>query len=185
MYDEAASHTEDRDASSLTPSSSIHAGTKRDHTSDDDDNDSEIDVHVSKTPKIEKKSTRPKAADYHDSEKELVLAAANIYRVLLASRGPFPNTAMEIKLIKKAWKLMNEESGQKARALSPSIITIVSFFITDYTILLGLLSRLRLEGPSSGVRLKRRQLPWWRRFTALTVDAANARLVRTGKLRRH
>ena len=78
---------------------------------------------------------------------------------------------------------MNEESGQKARALSPSIITIVS--ITDYTILLGLLSRLRLEGPSFGVRLKQRQLPWWRRFTTLTVDAANAQLVRTEKLWRH
>ena len=191
MYDEQVASTqsptslmEDGNRSSVPRSSSPQAGTQQDHTMDND-SDSDVDINISKTPNIEKKSTRPKAGDYHDSEKELVLAAANIYRVLLASRGSFPNTAMEVKLIKKAWKLMNEESGQKARALSPSIITIVSIFITDYTILLGLLSRLRLEGPSFEVRLKRRQLPWWRRFTALTVDAANARLVRTGKLRRH
>lgn len=137
MYDEQlanahslASHTEEGDSSSPTQSSSLHAGTKRDLTSDDDDIDSEIDVHVSKTRKIDKKNTRPKAGDFQDSQKELVLAAANIYRVLLASQGPFPNTAMEVKLIKKAWNLMNKESGLKGRALTPSIITIVSYSIT-------------------------------------------------------
>ena len=137
MYDEQltnahspASHTEEGDTSSPTQSSSLHAGTKRDLTSDDDDIDSEIDVHVSKTRKIDKKNTRPKAGDFQDSQKELVLAAANIYRVLLASQGPFPNTVMEVKLIKKAWNLMNKESGLKGRALTPSIITIVSYSIT-------------------------------------------------------
>ena len=96
---------------------------------DNDDSDSGADIHISKNQRTEKKNNRPKAGDYHDSEKELVLAAANTYRVLLASRGPFPNTATEVKLIKKAWKLMNEESGLKARALTPSIITIVSFLL--------------------------------------------------------
>ena len=115
--------------SSVTRTSSPQAGTKRAHTSDDD-TDSDVEVHVSKTPKIEKKNPRPKAGDYDSSEKELVLAAANIYRVLLASRGPFPNTATEVKLIKKAWKLMNADSGLKARELTPSIITIVSISIT-------------------------------------------------------
>ena len=189
MYDEQVASTqsptslmEDGNRSSVPRSSSPQAGTQQDHTMDND-SDSDVDINISKTPNIEKKSTRPKAGDYHNSKKELVLAAANIYHVLLASWGSFPNTATEVKLIKKAWKLMNEESGQKARALSPSIITIVS--ITDYTILLGLLSRLRLEGPSFGVRLKQRQLPWWRRFTTLTVDAANAQLVRIEKLWRH
>ena len=90
---------------------------------------------LTKTLKIEKKSTRPKAGDYHDSQKELVLTAANIYRVLLASRGPFPNTATEVKLIKKAWKLMNDESGLKAIPLTPSIITIVSIATSDFFLL--------------------------------------------------
>jgi hypothetical protein len=119
---------DDGDQSSRTTSSTPQTGTKRAHTSEND-TDSDLDVHVSKTPKIEKKSTRPKAGDYHNSEKELVLAAANIYRVLLASRGPFPNTATEMKLIKKAWKRMNAESGLQPRELSPSIVTIVSISI--------------------------------------------------------
>ena len=122
--------TEDGDTSTPTRSSSLQTGAKRDHTTDDDDSTSEVDVHVSKTRKIDKKNTRPKAGDFQDSQKELVLAAANIYRVLLASQGPFPNTAMEVKLIKKAWNLMNKESGLKGRALTPSIITIVSYSIT-------------------------------------------------------
>lgn len=107
--------------------SSPQTGTKRNHTTDDE-SDSDNEVHISKNPKIEKKSTRPKASDFDNSERELVLAAANIYRILLASKGPFPNTATEIKLIRKAWKVMNAESGLKGRALTPSIITIVCFF---------------------------------------------------------
>ena len=81
----------------------------------------------SSMPKIDSKNSRPKAGDYHNLEKDLVLDVANIYWVLLASQGPFPNTAMEVNLIKKAWKLMNEESGLKGRALTPCIITIVSW----------------------------------------------------------
>ena len=105
------------------------SGTKRSHTTDDD-TDSDVDAHVSKTRKVEKKSTRPKAGDFSNSEKELVLVASNIYRILLASRGPFPNTATEVKLIKKAWRKMNDESGLKALPLTPSFITIVSISIT-------------------------------------------------------
>ena len=110
------------------------------------------------------------------------MTAANIYRVLLVSQGAFPNTAMEVKLIKKAWKLMNEESGMKGQALTPSIITIVGIFITDYwVILLILLSRLKLEGLSFGVRLKRRRRPLWKPSMDLTVDRANERSWRTEK----
>ena len=117
---------DDGDHPSQEPSSTPQTGMKRVHTSDSD-TDSDLDVHVSKTRKKEKKGTRPKASDYNSSEKELVLAAANIYRVLLAYRGPFPNTATEMKLIKKAWKRMNAESGLQPRELTPSIVTIVSF----------------------------------------------------------
>ena len=117
---------EDGSSSTLTQSSSPQSGSKQEHTTDNEDMDSGINAHISKTLKVGKKSTRPKAGDYHDSQKELILTAANIYRVLLASRGPFPNTATEVKLIKKAWKLMNDESGLKPRPLTPSIITIVS-----------------------------------------------------------
>jgi hypothetical protein len=115
----------DSPARSLSP----HSGSKRPHTTDDKTNSviEVADVHVSKTPKIERKNGRPKAGDYNDSGKELVLAGANIYRTLLASQDAFPNNSTEVRLVKKAWKQMNAESGLKARKITPSIVTIVSF----------------------------------------------------------
>jgi hypothetical protein len=103
----------DSPARSLSP----HSGSKWPHTTDNETNsDIEVaDVHVSKTPKIERKNGRPKAGDYDDSGKELVLAAANIYRALLVSQDAFPNNSTEVRLVKKAWKQMNAESGLKAR----------------------------------------------------------------------
>ena len=117
---------------STTTHSPAHGGTKQRHESDeedDDDSDKEDgEVVVSKAPKQQKKSCRPKASDYDDFGKELVLTAANKYRALLASQGAFPMTSIELYLIKKAWKLANAESGVKATKLTPSIVTIVSEF---------------------------------------------------------
>jgi hypothetical protein len=133
---------EDSHTSSLSRSSSSLTGEKRGHTTDDsDDTGTDVDAHVSKTPKLEKKSTRPKAGDFNTSDKELVLVASNIYRVLLASRGPFPNTATEVKLIKKAWKKMNQESGLKALDINSTIITIVSTSSTRLIMLCLFFSR--------------------------------------------
>ena len=108
--------------------------SKRAHETDEEDlegnsDDEEAEIVVSKAPKLEKKSTRPKAGDYDEFGKELVLTAANHYRALLASQGAFPNHSMELKLIKKAWKMVNAESGVKPLDLTPSIVTIVSKFI--------------------------------------------------------
>ena len=86
----------------------------------------DVNVLVSKALKLCKKNTRPKAGDFDEIGKELVLAAANIYRALLASQGAFPNSTEEMKLIKKSWKLVNAESGVAPFALTPSIVTIVS-----------------------------------------------------------
>ena len=58
------------------------------------------------------------------------MAAANVYRALLASQGAFPNPSKEIELVKKSWKLVNAESGVNPLALTPSIVTIVSKFIS-------------------------------------------------------
>ena len=94
------------------------------------DSDKEVtEVHVSKAQKIERKSGRPKARDFKEADKELVLMAANIYRVLLASQDAFPNASTEMTLVKKAWKQMNAESGLKARTITPSMVSIVSFYI--------------------------------------------------------
>ena len=116
-------------------SPSPQTGSKRQHnlnSSDDtneDENDEKLeedDAHISKAQKTSKKTSRPKAGDYDEIGKELVLAAANLYRALLASQGAFPNPSKEIELIKKSWKLANSESGVNPLALTPSIVTIVS-----------------------------------------------------------
>ena len=80
---------------------------------------------------------------------------ANIYRVLLASQGAFLIPSVELKLIKKAWKLVNAGSGVKPLALTPSIVAIVSisfnlnlFYYHIYS------SRLKLKACSFRVRQK-------------------------------
>ena len=113
----------------------LKTGSKRQHnlnSSDDtneDKNDEKLEednAHISKAQKTSKKTSQPKAGDYDKIGKELVLAAANLYRALLASQGAFSNPSKEIKLIKKSWKLANSESGVNPLALTPSIVTIVS-----------------------------------------------------------
>jgi hypothetical protein len=111
---------------------SPEAGSKRQHNSEVEENDSDLeeeDVHISKIPKIERKTVRPKASDFDDIGKELVLASANRYRALLASQDAFPNPSKELKLVKKSWKLANAESGMKSLSLTPSIVKIVSNFL--------------------------------------------------------
>jgi hypothetical protein len=56
--------------------------------------------------------------------------------IFVASQGAFPNTSMELKLVKKSWKLVNAESGVTSLALSPSIVTIVSKLFLSRFILL-------------------------------------------------
>ena len=114
-----------------SPTHSSQAGTKRRHETDDEEDDSdkdECEVIITKAPKLQTKSSRPKASDYDEFGRELVLTAANQYRALLASEGAFPSPSIELKLIKKAWKLVNAESGVKQSELTPSIVTIVSDF---------------------------------------------------------
>lgn len=150
---------EDQAADTPTRSSSPQAGSKRRHNTDDEENYSNIedaDVHISKAQKTPKKTTRPKAGDYDEFGKEIVLAAANIYRALLASQGAFPNPSTEITLIKKAWKTVNAESGEKSLTLTPSIVTIVSQFIYYQVIKLIFVrtSRSKLEARNFAVRRK-------------------------------
>ena len=71
---------------------------------------------------------------------------ANIYHVLLASQGDFPIPSVELKLIKKAWKFVNVESGVKPLTLTPSIVTIVSIsFNINLSYYYIHSSRLKLE----------------------------------------
>ena len=96
---------------------SPQAGSKRRLDTDEEEDltdDDDGDILAIKAPKIQKKSSRTKAGDYDEFGKDMVLTAANRYRALLASQGAFPNPSIELSLIKKAWKLVNAESGVKA-----------------------------------------------------------------------
>ena len=61
---------------------------KRQHDASSDLDDDEL--VVSKAQRITTNPGRPKAADYDDVAKELILSAANTYRALIVSQGAFP-----------------------------------------------------------------------------------------------
>jgi hypothetical protein len=111
--------------------SSPQAGSKRGRSSDSDtdSDEAEVDAHITKALKGPQKSTRPKAGDFDDFGRDLVLSAANLYRALLASQGAFPDTTLELKLIKKSWNKVIADNGVKPLTLTPSIVTIVSNLI--------------------------------------------------------
>ena len=105
----------------LSRSPSIQPGEKRPHP---DDSDVEVEV-VHKALKVNEKLGRPKARDYEDMAKEVILQAAIIYRCLLSTQNGFPELAAETELVKMAWEKANTESGTSL-ALTPEIAKIVS-----------------------------------------------------------
>jgi Domain of unknown function (DUF6532) len=105
-------------------SSSIQAGEKRPRSDDSDSEIEEIAVH--KALKINEKSSRPKAGDYDDVAKEVILLAATAYRCLLSTNNGFPELAAETELVKLAWDDANKESGMRPLKLTPNIAKIVS-----------------------------------------------------------
>jgi hypothetical protein len=110
----------------LSRSPSIQPGEKRPRS---DDSDSEIEEVVHKAHKINEKTGRPKARDYNDVAKEVILQAATIYRCLLSTENGFPELAVETELVKLAWEDANKESGMSSLALTPDIAKIVSHFL--------------------------------------------------------
>jgi hypothetical protein len=99
--------------------------TKREHADSDDEDI--FQAHVSKAQKISPNTGRPKAADYESAAKEVILSAANLYRVLLVSQIAFPTSSEELDLVKSAWKRANEDNETEIE-LTPDILRIVSFF---------------------------------------------------------
>jgi hypothetical protein len=94
-----------------------------------DDSDSEIEIAtVHKALKINDKSGRPKARDYDDVVKEVILQAATIYRCLLSTNNGFPELAAETELVKLAWDNANKKSKMRSLELTPDIAKIVSHF---------------------------------------------------------
>jgi hypothetical protein len=106
-------------------SASIQPGGKRPRSDDSDDEIEEV-VYTVKAQKINEKSGRPKARDYDDAAKEIILQAATIYRCLLSTENGFPELAVETEMVKLAWEKTNNESGMPPLALTPDIAKIVS-----------------------------------------------------------
>jgi hypothetical protein len=111
---------------SLLCSPSIQPGEKRPRS---DDSDCETEESVHKAHKVNDKSSRPKAHDYDDVAKEVILQAATIYRCLLSTENGFPELAVETELVKLAWEDANKGSGMPTLALTPDIAKIVSRFL--------------------------------------------------------
>jgi hypothetical protein len=104
------------------------SGEKRSREEVENDSDIEVDsdVRVVKAQKINNNSGRPKAADYDDASREIILKAASHYRVLISTREAFPDSATEIRMVKEAWMLANKDSDLPPIAISPDISKIVS-----------------------------------------------------------
>ncbi|KAF5377940.1 hypothetical protein D9615_006758 [Tricholomella constricta] len=105
---------------SLSPTT---ASNKRNRKEDSDEDEDTL-VFV-KAQKITDNTGRPKASDYDDVGKEVILAAANIYRCLISTIDGFPDSAMEIKFVKMAWNRVNEDAQIIPMELTPSIGKII------------------------------------------------------------
>jgi len=114
------------------------------HTYDSDhDKEEEADLQLTldagfaKANKINNSGGRPKAGDYDNVGKEVILSAATHYRCLISTGKGFPDSAMEIGLTQEAWKLANDHSGLPAMVLTPDIAKIVSSLASIFTKLIS------------------------------------------------
>lgn len=123
-FSESYDDNDDRTPSPDPPS--VQPGEKRPRS---DDSDCETEEVAHKAHKINEKSGRPKARDYDDVAKEIILQAATIYHCLLSTENGFPELAVETELVKVAWEDTNKASGMPTLALTPDIAKIVSRFL--------------------------------------------------------
>lgn len=117
------------------------------------DDDDAFEVHVAKAQKTSTNAGRPKAADYEDAAREVILSAANTYRALIATQGTsgfssfsstyralistqgaFPSSSEELELVKRSWKMVNDDSGMSPMGLTPDIVRIVSFSSRSFSL---------------------------------------------------
>jgi hypothetical protein len=122
---------------------------KRDETSSSSDGGAD-NGHV-KAQKINSNAGRPRAADYEDLAKDLILQAAMVYRCLLSTQDAFPDLASEAEMVKTAWAHVNNENGFPSLTLTPSIAKIVSTHLLLGAILIGFF-RSRLVDRRPAVR---------------------------------
>jgi hypothetical protein len=131
---------EQRDSSSPHSPSPPLLGRKRSHSSSEDS------LHqLVKAQKVSERDGRPKASDYDDVAKEVILTATAIYRCLVSTSNAFPTPSEEGQMIKNAWQRANEETSQEVPiALTPAIAKIVSVFL-NYCITYSFVFLFRLQ----------------------------------------
>ena len=75
-------------------------------------------------------ASQPKASDYDDVAKEVILCATAIYQCLVSNSNAFLTPSEEQELIKFAWNHANEETLQEVPiVLMPVIAKVVSVFL--------------------------------------------------------
>jgi Domain of unknown function (DUF6532) len=90
-----------------------------------------------KETKIRRTSSgRPKAADYNDSLKALIVSAIGYYRANLSSSCAFPDIATEAEMLSEVWKFTCTRFESTA-AITPQITKLVKLFalsviLTDF-----------------------------------------------------
>ena len=67
-------------------------------------------LQLAKAQKVSEGGGRPKASDYDEVSKEVILRATAIYRCLVSTRNAFPTPSEEADMIKIAWNRANEET---------------------------------------------------------------------------
>ena len=79
-----------------------------------------------KAQKVSERGGHPKASNYDDIAKEVILCATAIYRCLVSTSNAFLTPSEEGEMIRDAWNRANEEMSQEVPiALTPVITKVV------------------------------------------------------------
>ena len=161
----------DEPTGAASPSSDVHDTSheappvqhKRKHQAleDSSSSDSEDNDGHAKAQKVSTKAGRPRATDYDDLSKELILQAATVYRCLLSTEDAFPDLAPETEMVKEAWAIVNEETGLVPLRLMPDIAKIVSGRILFRAILIVAFMGIQIKARGSQARgeIKEKTMP--------------------------
>ncbi|KAH9910619.1 hypothetical protein B0H21DRAFT_668586, partial [Amylocystis lapponica] len=80
-------------------------------------------------PKMQKAndgSARPKAADFDDITQEVLSIAVAVFRCLICTQAPFPDTsALELDMAKRAWREACEKTGLNVM-LTPTLLKMIT-----------------------------------------------------------
>lgn len=79
-------------------------------------------------------SGRPKAADYDDSLKALIVSAISFYRANLSSACAFPDIATEAGMLTEVWKFACKELEVETETITPQIAKLVKSTVLSFSL---------------------------------------------------